>query len=219
MGITRATGVRCPWCARPVGDGPDRPSICPSCGVPLAPAAPAAGHPVTFEFPAARIRRTQRLRATAALLALTAVVLGLAAVPLGVAALSSDHGDGQAQTNLIAVLRAAESIKRGTSQFAGAHPDVLTAQVYGIKVLDSLVPSTGPTEVSGVVAGDGWYGAVRSRSGRCFAAATVGGNPVTLQTVLAGNCTGDASRAALTPLAPGPDPSISPAQPDGTPSP
>ena len=51
MGITRATGVRCPWCARPVAEGADRPAVCPSCGVPLAPATLPAGHPVTFEFP------------------------------------------------------------------------------------------------------------------------------------------------------------------------
>jgi hypothetical protein len=199
MGTTRATGVRCPWCARPVGDGPDRPSICPSCGVPLAPATATVGHPVTFEFPAARIRRSQRLRATAAVLGLTSVVLGLAAVPLGVAALSSDHGDARAQSNLITVLREAERVKRDTSQFAEAQPVLLASRVSGIKVLDDLAPSSGPAEVSMVVAGDGWYGAVKSRSGRCFAAATISGNPLTLQVVLPGNCSGDAARAALMP--------------------
>ena len=210
MGITRATGVRCPWCARPVAEGPDRPAVCPSCGVPLAPATTPQGHPVTFEFPAERVRRSQRLRATAALLALTAVILALAAVPLGVTALSSEHGDGRAQANLVQVLRAAEAVKRETGQFAGAQPVVLEARLFGIRVFDNLVPSTTSTEVSMVVAGDGWYGAVRSPSGRCFAAATLSGDPRMLQTVLPGNCTGDAARAALMPVSPDAGATISP---------
>ena len=157
------------------------------------------------------MRRSQRLRATAALLALTAVILALAAVPLGITALSTDRGDARAQANLVQVLRAAEAVKRETGQFAGAQPVVLEARVFGIQVFDNLASSTTSNEVSMVVAGDGWYGAVRSASGRCFAAATLSGDPRMLQTVLPGNCTGDAARAALMPVDPDAGTTISPA--------
>jgi hypothetical protein len=200
VGITRATGVRCPWCARPVADGPDRPELCPSCGVPLAPADVAPSRGMARAVPAARARRSQRLRAVAALLGLASAFLAVTGVALAVTLLGSDHGDGAAQANLIKVLRAAEDVKRQTGTFAGAQPVVLAGNVFGIKVLDSFRPSTAPAEVSMTVVGDGWYGAVRSNSTRCFAAATLGGDPQMLQSVLNGNCTGDAARAALTPL-------------------
>jgi hypothetical protein len=60
----------------------------------------------------------------------------------------------------------------------------------------------------------GWYGALRSKSGRCFAAAWVNGIPKELTTVLPGNCTGDAARAALMPLTPD-TPSMIPTTPGG----
>jgi hypothetical protein len=74
--------------------------------------------------------------------------------------------------------------------------------VFAITVLDSQASSTEGSQVSMMVAGDGWYGAVHSSSGRCFAAATLSGDPHMRQAVLPGNCTGDAARAALMPDTP-----------------
>ena len=44
-----------------------------------------SAHPVTFAVPAARRQRSQRLRSTAAVLALTSVILAVSAIPLGLA--------------------------------------------------------------------------------------------------------------------------------------
>lgn len=203
MRMTRATSgpVRCPWCARPVSEGLSRPEVCPSCGVPLARPLEGAQRPLPLATPVARARQVQRLRSVAAVLGLTSVVLFVAALPLALSLLRQDHADDRARENLVSVLRAAEQVKRDTGQFTGAVPVLLQRQVFGVSVFDSHAPSVGPTEISMVVAGDGWYGAVRSPSGRCFAAATLGGDPKMLTAVLPGNCTGDAARAALAPVA------------------
>jgi hypothetical protein len=203
MGTTRATGVRCPWCATPIGEGADRPQLCPSCGVPLARPLSVSAHPVTFAVPAARRQRSQRLRSTAAVLGLTSVILTVSAIPLGLAIVRHDGGDQRATANLLAVLRAAEEVRRETGQFTGALPVVLQGRVFGTHVVDGQTSSTNAVVSMAVsTSGDAWYGAVRSTSGRCFAAATITGNPTMLRTVLPGNCTGGAAQAALMPLGP-----------------
>ena len=203
MRMTRATSgpVRCPWCARPVSDGPERPEVCPSCGVPLARPTDTLPRRSPASASASRARQAQRLRSIAAVLGLTSVILLVAAIPLAISLAHQDHADDHAKTNLVTVLRAAEKVKLDTGQFTGAVPVVLQRDVFGISVLDSDVPSTTGTQISMMIAGDGWYGAVRSTSGRCYAAATLGGDPKIVTAVLAGNCTGDAARAALAPLA------------------
>jgi hypothetical protein len=158
-------------------------------------------HPVTFAVPAARRQRSQRLRSTAAVLGLTSVILAVSAIPLGLALLHHNGGDRMATTNLVAVLRAAEEVRRETGQFTGALPVVLKGKVFGIEVVDGQTPSTNASVSMAVsTSGDAWYGAVRSISGRCFAAASVTGNPTMLRTLLPGNCTGAAAEAALMPL-------------------
>jgi len=212
MGMTKATGgpVRCPWCARPVSDGPGSPEACPSCGVPLSPGlldtSQLATTAATRAGGAARARKSQRLRAFATMLALTAVMLLLAAIGVAAAVLRGNGSDSLAVTNLQSVLRAAEEIRLNTT-FTDATPATLMAKVPGVTVVGSTVPSADPTEISMIVAdvgsGEyGWYGAVRSKSGHCFAAASVNGDPRVLTAVLPGNCTGDAARAALMPIAP-----------------
>ena len=217
MGITRATRgqVRCPWCARPVPEGADRPDVCPSCGVPLARPSRATAHPLVVRTPSGRAQRAQRLRAVAAILALTSVLLIITAVAVAVPYLRTNRADNRATGSLIAVLRAAEQVKLETGQFLGAQPVTLDGKVFGIHVVDALTPSTGPTLVSMIVSSDGWYGAVRSTSGRCFAAASISGNPLVARAVLPGNCTGDAARATLVPPPPRSGATISAGTPPG----
>jgi hypothetical protein len=201
LGITRATKgqVRCPWCARPVPDGPDRPDVCPSCGIPLARPSSGAIQPFVVRTSAARAQRAQRLRAVATILALTSALLLITATAVAVPYLRQDRADKHATDNLMSVLRAAEQIRRDTGQFLGAQPVALDGKVFGIHVVDALTPSNGPALVSMVVSSDAWYGAVRSSSGHCYAAATLNGNPLVVRAVLPGNCTGDAARATLVP--------------------
>jgi hypothetical protein len=226
LGITRATRgqVRCPWCARPVPDGADRPDLCPSCGIPLARPTGATPHPLVVRTTGARAQRAQRLRAVATILALTSALLLITAIAVAVPYLRTDRADKRATGNLIAVLRAAEQVKLETGQFLGAQPVTLDGKVFGIHVVDALTPSTGPDLVSMVVSSDGWYGAVRSGSGRCYAAATISGNPLVARAVLPGNCTGDAARATLVPppsapqatISAGPPPRPAPTSASGT---
>jgi hypothetical protein len=216
MGMTRATSgpVRCPWCARPVSDGPGSPEACPSCGVPLSPALIRSRQPSAAAVGAGveRHRKSQRLRALATVLALTAVMLVISAIGVAAAVFRAPGNDSDATTTLQAVLRAAETIRAGDAQaaqggFADVTPAAVSARVPGVSALASSVPSGDPHHVSMDVSNDGngvygWYGAVRSKSGHCFAAATVNGIPKELTAVLPGNCTGDAARAALMPLSP-----------------
>jgi len=224
MGMTRATGgpVRCPWCSRPVSDGPGSPESCPSCGVPLSPGLVRSRTATPVVAEAARRRKSQRLRALATVLALTAVMLVISAIGVAAAVFRASGSDSDATSTLQSVLRAAEAIRAGDNTgvqggFGNVTPAALEARVPEVTVFTSMVTSEGPKQVSMEVSngGDGvygWYGALRSRSGRCFAAATVNGIPKELTVILPGNCTGDAARAALMPLTPD-TPSMVPANP------
>ena len=206
MGITRATKgqVRCPWCARPVPDGADRPDVCPSCGVPLARAFADGNRPVIVRPAVGRVQRAQRLRAVATILALTSGLLLITAAAVAIPTMRQDRADERATRNLLGVLRAAEQVRLDTGQFLGAQPVALNGKVFGVEVVDAYTGSSGPTRVSMVVSSDAWYGAVRSTSGRCYAAASINGNPLVVKAALPGNCTGDAARATLLPPAPAP---------------
>ncbi|MHB8467168.1 MAG: hypothetical protein ACYDH6_17725 [Acidimicrobiales bacterium] len=186
-----------------MSDGPGSPEACPSCGVPLSPAVLDA----TAPWPTSgreRPRRSQRLRALATVLALLAVMLVLSAVGVAAALLRANHADERAKANLQGVLRAAELIKRETGSFRNATPAALHLHSPTVALVVGPAPSFGEQQVSMAVppGGDAWYGAVRSRSGRCYMAGTVDANPLELTLILppSANCTGDAARDAMMPL-------------------
>ncbi len=212
MGMTRATGgpVRCPWCARPVSDGPGSPEACPSCGVPLSPSIVRSRHPsAASQGPRRRrVRKSQRLRAVATVLALTAVMLVISAIGVAAALLRDNGSDTAALANLRAVLKAAEAMRVDGGDFTGVTPTALMARVPTVSVVDAQVPSGRAATVSMTLAGTGssvagWYGAVRSRTGRCYIAGTVNGTQEMAAVLpVSSNCTGDAARAVLMPLSP-----------------
>jgi hypothetical protein len=171
--------------------------------VPLAPTAFDAEALPTPTPAAGRVRRSQRLRAVATVLGLTSVMLALSAIAAALSVLR--HGsvaDGKAEANLTTVLRAAEAVYRDTGQFSSATPSTLQPHTPGLVVLVASTPSTRAEQISMAIADDGWFGAVRSATGRCFAAGTVRAYSVRLQALLPGNCTGDAARATLGPVPP-----------------
>jgi len=182
--------------------------------VPLSPDIVRSRQAVAEEAsaPAARQRKSQRLRALATVLALTAVMLVISAIGVAAAVFRASGSDSDATAALQSVLRSAEAIRAGDGAsaqggFADVTPAALEARVAGVTVVAAAVPSGDPRHVSMDVSNDGngvygWYGALRSKSGRCFAAATVNGIPRELTVILPGNCTGDAARAALMPLTP-----------------
>jgi hypothetical protein len=182
-----------------VPDGADRPDVCPSCGVPLARAFADGTTPVIVRPAVGRAQRAQRLRAVATILALTSGLLLITAAAVAIPAMHQDRADGRATHNLLEVLRQAEQIRLDSGQFLGAQPVALNGKVFGVEVVDSASASSGPNRVSMMVSSDAWYGAVRSTSGRCYAAASINGNPLVVRAVLPGNCTGDAARATLRP--------------------
>lgn len=207
MGMTRATGgpVRCPWCARPVSDGPGSPESCPSCGVPLSSSLVQTRPPDARARAGRRHgRRSQRLRAVATVLALTAVMLVISAIGLAAALVRGGSADSEAQHNLEASARIAQTLQQ-TGGAAAVTVAAMSAALAGLRVDSGTVPSDSGREVSmatslGPSGIPGWYGAVRSRSGRCYGAAVIEGRPDQVVT-LPGNCTGDAAKASLIPFA------------------
>ena len=151
-----------------------------------------------------RVRKSQRLRAVSTVLALTAVMLVLSAVGVAAALLRANHANERAKSDLQEVLRSAETVKRETGSFVHATTATLHDKNLAEIVLAGGVASTNDRQISMAIspAGDGWFGAVKSHSGRCYLAGTVDAEPVELTLVLPGNvnCTGDAAKAALMPL-------------------
>jgi hypothetical protein len=149
-------------------------------------------------------------------------MLVISAIGVAAAVFRASGSDSDATTSLQSVMHAAEAIRAGDNSgsqggFGNVTSAALQSRVPGITVLGAALASTGPKQVSMVVSNGGngvygWYGALRSKSGRCFAAALVNGIPKELTAVLPGNCTGDAARAALMPL-PTDSPSMVPANP------
>jgi hypothetical protein len=149
-------------------------------------------------------------------------MLVISAIGVAAAVFRASGSDSDATTALQTVLRAAEGIRAGDSNgaqggFGNVTPAALESRVPGVTLLASSAASSSPKQVSMQISNGGnglfgWYGALRSKSGRCFAAATVNGVPKELTAVLPGNCTGDAARAALMPLTPN-TPSMVPANP------
>jgi hypothetical protein len=182
-----------------VSDGPGSPEACPSCGVPLSPAIIGSRPGPVLPEAARRQRKSQRLRALATVLALTAVMLIISAIGVALAVVRANGSDRKARSNLQLALRTAEAIKLDTGSFVQATPAALRTRLPQLAILDSEVASSADREVSMVVTSDGggWYGSVRSHSGRCFAFASVSATPLELTALLPGNCTGDAARAAL----------------------
>jgi hypothetical protein len=142
-------------------------------------------------------------------LALTAVMLVISAIGVAAAVLRGGGSDSRATRHLQLVVQAAETIRRDDSSgaaggFGNVTAAALEAAVPGLVIAGGTVPSGDEQVVSMEVYGGGgvygWYGAVLSRSGHCFAAGTVNGSPKELTTLLPGNCTGDAARATLMPL-------------------
>ena len=139
-------------------------------------------------------------------------MLVISAIGVAAAVFRASGSDSEATSTLQGVLRAAEAIRAGDTTgaeggFGNVTPAALESRAVGVTVLTSALASGGPKQVSMDVSNGGngvygWYGALRSKSGRCFAAATVNGVPKELTAVLPGNCTGDAARAALMPLTP-----------------
>jgi hypothetical protein len=212
MGMTRATDgpVRCPWCARPVSDGPGSPESCPSCGVPLSASLIDSGAARPLDLGSeSRTRKSQRLRALATVLALTAVMLIISAIGVAAAVLRANGSDSDARTTLQDVIGQVQSIRANTPAadkggFGTVTAAALEQKLPGVTIVDGLVPSGDAHVVSMTIdnAGGafGWYGAVRSKSGRCYAIATVAGSLADVDALLPGNCTGDAARASLMPL-------------------
>jgi hypothetical protein len=99
------------------------------------------------------------------------------------------------------VLRAAESIRRDQGSFSKATPAAVHLRTDRLGVVAGDVQSISDQQISMAVtsAGDGWFGAVRSRSGRCYLAATLDTVPVELTLTLPSNanCTGNAARDVL----------------------
>ena len=169
----------CPYCAAAL---PQLTAECPQCRFPLTMAAadvgfraPQGNRPIAASRPPGRsvflpgstlqggsrgdrfhASRAARMRITAWLLGLTAVLLLLAGVGALMAASSPGAtSDREVQANLII------SLRRAT-----VDPD--TRQEVAIDVRPATEPSAGPAQVSVERAGDLWFGASRSTSGRCF---------------------------------------------------
>jgi hypothetical protein len=152
-----------------------------------------------------RTRKSQRLRALATVFALTAVMLIISAIGVAAAVLRANGSDSEARTNLQDIVGVVQSIRANTPAtdgggFGEVTQAVLQGKLPALTVVDGAVPSGGDHVVSMTVGSDGWYGAVRSKSGRCYAAAIIGA-PAVEEATLPGNCTGAAALASLMPLA------------------
>jgi hypothetical protein len=136
-------------------------------------------------------------------------MLIISAIGVAAAVLRANGSDSQARSTLQAVVGAVQTLRDNTPAsdgggFASVTGPVLERKIAGLSVVDSPAPSTGDHVVSmttyQVNGSYGWYGAVRAKSGRCYAAA-INGTPTVDAAILPGNCTGDAARASLMPLA------------------
>jgi hypothetical protein len=146
-------------------------------------------------------------------------MLVISAIGVGAALLRANGSDSTAVRNLQAMLRAAEAIRMNDASpanggFGSVTAPALEAKVQGVTIASARVASGDDRVVSMDISDDGdgvygWYGAVRSKSGRCFAAATINGDPQEHTAVLPGNCTGDAARATLSPVTVGPPSMVS----------